>query len=194
VREGRTGRCQNLGVSLVPPPLYVTVTAASTTTPAYDLVLLAHVLLAVVGLVALGVAGGSALALRRVLARGAPVPDALARYYRPGVNWAGRLLFLVPVFGVALLAMSGGQWGFADTWVSVGMAGWALVAVAAEVVVWPGERRLQEVVTALTRPHRPHDGSGPDVEAVARCTRTAVVGLGLGVVLVVIGVLMVAKP
>ncbi|HVC66184.1 MAG TPA: hypothetical protein VND44_01150, partial [Acidimicrobiales bacterium] len=131
-------------------PLHIPVTTASTTSPGYDLVLLAHVLAAVVGIVAIGVAAGSALALRGVLARGAPVPDALARYYRPGVNWAGRVLFLVPVFGVALLAMSGGTWDFADTWVSLGTAGWALVAVVAESVLWPEERRLQEVVAAAT--------------------------------------------
>ncbi len=189
-------RCQNLDVPFVPlqtaPSLHVVVAAASTTSPAYDLVLLAHVVSAVVGLVALGVAAGSALALRGVLTRGAPMPDALARYYRPGVNWAGRVLFLVPVFGVALLAMSGGQWGFADTWVSVGMSGWALVAVAAEAVLWPEERRLQEVVATGTSVD---DGSRPDVAAAAaRCTRVGVVGLGQGAVLVVIGVLMVAKP
>ena len=127
-------------------------TAASTTSPGYDIVLLAHVLSAVVGLVALAVAAGSALALRSALRRGGPVPDALARYYRPGVNWPGRTLFLVPVFGIALLAMSGGEWSFGDTWVSVGMVAWAVVAVAAEAALWPEERRLQEVVVTLGGP------------------------------------------
>lgn len=173
-------------------PLHIPVTTASTTSPGYDLVLLAHVLAAVVGIVAIGVAAGSALALRGVLARGAPVPDALARYYRPGVNWAGRVLFLVPVFGVALLAMSGGTWDFADTWVSLGTAGWALVAVVAESVLWPEERRLQEVVAAVTA----GDGAAsPDLAGeAARCSRTGAIGLGLVVVLVLVGVLMVAKP
>lgn len=141
-------------------------TSATTTSPGYDLVLLAHVLSAVVGLVALGVAAGSALALRGVLRRGAPVPEALARYYRPGVNWAGRVLFLVPVFGVALLVMSDGQWGFGDTWVTLGMAVWAGVAVLAEAALWPDERRLQDMVASIpagagaaaVAVGRPHDG------------------------------------
>ncbi len=127
----------------------VAMLSASTTSPGYDLVLLAHVLSAVVGLVALSVAAGSALALRGALRRGGPVPEALARYYRPGVNWAGRVLFLVPVFGIVLLVMSGGQWGFADTWVSAGMAVWAVVAMTAEAALWPEERRLQLVVAAV---------------------------------------------
>jgi len=173
-------------------PPHVPVTAASTTSPGYDLVLVAHVLAAVVGVVAIGVAAGSALALRGVLVRGAPVPDALARYYRPGVNWAGRVLFLVPVFGVVLLAMSGGRWDFADTWVSLGMGGWALVAVAAESVLWPGERRLQEVVAAVVAGD---GGASPDLAGeAARCSRTGAIGLGLVLVLVLVGVLMVAKP
>lgn len=183
--------------------------AASTTSPGYDLVLLAHVLAAVVGLVALAVAAGSALALRRVLARGGPVPEVLARYYRPGVNWAGRVLFLVPVFGVALLLMSGGQWGLSDTWVSLGLAGWALVALAAEAALWPEERRLQSVVAtlAVSAHSARDDGDGaraatpgaPDepvdlAGAGGRCLRAGLAGFGLGAVLVAVGVLMVAKP
>jgi uncharacterized membrane protein len=166
--------------------------------PGYDLVLLAHVLAAVVGLVAVGVAGSCALALRRTLAGGGPLPEGLVRYYRPGINWAGRVLFLVPVLGIALLAMSGGQWSFADSWVSTGMAVWAVVAVAAEAVLWPGERRLQEVVAARVagdgRPPGPVGGvDGPEEEA-ALCLRTGLLGLALAVALVVVAVLMVAKP
>ena len=186
--------------------------AASTTSPAYDLVLLAHVLTAVIGLVALAVSAGSALALRSVLVRGAPVPDALARYYRPGVNWAGRTLFLVPVFGVALLLMSGGRWALSDTWVSMGLAGWALVALAAEGALWPEERRLQVVVATLGNgaggvgdeaivaevpPAVDGNGATDPVDptgAPGRCLRAALVGTGLSAVLVAVGVLMVAKP
>ena len=73
---------------------------------------------------------------------------AVVRYYRPGVNWVGRVLFLVPVLGVALIAMSGGQWGYADGWVSTGLAVWVVVAMVAEGVLWPAERRLQQVVAA----------------------------------------------
>ncbi len=166
--------------------------------PGYDLVLLAHVLTAVVGLVAVGIAGGCALALRRALVTGGPVPEALARYYRPGINWAGRVLFLVPVLGIALLAMSGGQWSFADGWVSMGMAVWAAVAIAAESVLWPAERRLQEVVAARGtgdgQDPGPVDGAGGLHEVTGLCLRTGAVGLALAAALVVVAVVMVAKP
>jgi hypothetical protein len=191
----------------VPPVDAVTssplVTGLGTNAPGYDLVLLAHVLTALIGLVAVALAGGSALALRGALARGGPVPEALARYYRPGVNWAGRVLFLVPVLGIALLTMSGGEWDFEDTWVSVGMAAWAVVAIAAEAVLWPTERRLQEVVRARSEqpvgtadvPADP-TGARPSDEpgAGALCIRAGLLGFGLGAVLIAVGFLMVAKP
>jgi len=178
------------------------VAGSNTDAPGYDLVLLAHVLTAAVGLVAVAVAGGSALALRRVLIRGGPVTEALGRYYRPGVNWVGRVLFLVPVLGMALLAMSGGEWGFADLWVSLGMGIWLAAAVAAEAVLWPTERRLQAVVTARgtapgadgTAEGVPGPGRSVEPDPVGQCLRAGVVGLGLGAALVLTGVLMVAKP
>ena len=73
----------------------------------YDIVLLAHVLSVVVGFGAVAAAGGYALAL----ARSGPESESIRRYYQPGINWAGRVLFLVPIFGIVLLHMSHGQYG-----------------------------------------------------------------------------------
>ena len=92
------------------PPLHQLAVATDARDAAYDMVLLAHVLSALVGLGAVVVAGAYALAL----GRSGPGSEAVRRYYRPGVNWAGRVLFLVPVFGVALVAMSQGDWSFSD--------------------------------------------------------------------------------
>ncbi len=117
--------------------------------PAYDLVLLAHVLAVLVALVAVAVAGGHAVALRSVLRAGGPVPSVLVRYFRPGVNWAGRSLLAVPVLGLALVAMSHGAWSVGDAWVLLGLVLWLAAAGLAESALWPGERRLQVVVAAL---------------------------------------------
>ena len=147
---------------------------------AYDVVLLAHVLVAVVGLGAVVVAGGYALVLRR----SGPGPESVRRYYRPGVNWAGRVLFLIPVLGVALMALSHGDWSFADGWITIGLALWAVVAVAAEMALWPAERRLQVAV------------AGPTTVAELRplCLRVAWLSAALSVALVAATVIMVAKP
>ena len=167
----------------------------------YDLVLLAHVLAALVAMVALVVAGGFALALRGALGRTGPLPPAVVRYFRPGVNWVGRVLFLVPVLGVALIAMSGGQWGYSDGWVTIGLGAWVAVAFVAEGVLWPAERRLQEVVATREGttggggvPPDGTDGPGPGSDPAGVCLRSGLLGIGLAVVLVAVAVLMVAKP
>jgi uncharacterized membrane protein len=147
---------------------------------AYDVVLLAHVLAAVVGLGSVVVAGAYALVLRSA----GPGRESVRRYYRPGVNWAGRVLFLIPVLGVVLMAQSHGDWSFADGWITIGLALWTVAAVVAEMALWPAERRLQVAV------------AGPTAEAELGSTCLRVVGLSaaLSVALVAATVVMVAKP
>ena len=146
----------------------------------YDLVLLAHVLAAVAGFGAVAVAGACALAL----SRSGPASESLRRYYRPGVNWAGRILFLVPVFGVALIAMGQGDWSYSEGWVAIGIAMWAAAAVAAEMALWPVERRLQVAVADPT--------TGTDLGS--DCFHVMAVAVVVCVVLIAATVVMVAKP
>ncbi len=148
---------------------------------AYDVVLLGHVLAAVVGFGAVGVAGAYALLLRRP----GPPSTSVLRYYRPGVNWAGRITFLVPVLGVTLVGMSHGAWSFHDHWVIGGLALWAVAALVGEMVVWPAERGLQRLVTEDSP-----DAAGRQLLA----WRVAASSAALLVVFVVALVIMVAKP
>jgi uncharacterized membrane protein len=146
----------------------------------YDVLLLAHVLSALIGFGTVGVAGAYALALRRP----GPRSESVVRYYRPGVNWGGRILFLVPVFGVLLVALSHGDWSYSDGWITIGIALWALSALVAEMVLWPAERALQEAVATDTTP----------AELRGPCARVAALSAGFVVVLVVATTVMVAKP
>ncbi len=181
----------------------------------YDIILLAHVLSAAVSLVALVIAGANAWVLRR----SGPSSDAIRRYYRPGVNWAGKVLFLVPILGVVLMVRSHGDWSFSDQWIMIGLALWAVAAIVAEMYLWPAERRLQEAVstlepvgggadggvrTAVTAGtvgdvgapgdsgHRPESRADTGLGAV--CLRVTVLAASLSVVLVAAAVLMVSKP
>ena len=165
--------------------------AAHETAAGYDIVLVIHVLSAVVATVAIAVAGGAAIALRSTLVGGRPLSAGLERYYRPGVNWAGRTVMLVPIFGFALVGMSGGQWKIDDAWVSIGLVMWLVVAVVAEVLLWPAERRLQAAVTEGLDPGAP-GRSGALVATL--CLRCGLLGVGLVVILVAASFLMVAKP
>ncbi len=166
---------------------------------AYDLVLLAHVLCALVGLGAVVVAGGYALALRGSVevapsSATTAVSESIRTYYRPGVNWAGRILFAVPVLGVVLVAMSGGEWSYHDPWIVAGLTLWAVVALMAELFLWPMERRIQGAVAGAVAADGGEAVSGWSGDIDRLCLIVAgLSGLIAGLLLLAAAV-MVAKP
>jgi hypothetical protein len=158
---------------------------------AFDAVLLLHVGSAVVGLVSMAAAAATASRLRRTLSAPAPLPEQLRHYYRPGINWAGRFVYGIPVFGFALIAMSDGSYALGDNWVLTGLVLFAAVALLAEGVLWPAESRLKAAVAALEPATGPHSAAGPmdrDATTVARAAVAALVLLVAGFVV------MVAQP
>ena len=149
----------------------------------YSLLLLAHVASAVVGFGALGVTGVPA-----ARARQGPTGShaaAVRRYFHPGVNWAARALYLVPVSGFGFLAYSGGAFDVSDAFVLSGLGMWLAAVATAEVLVWPAERRIQHVVT---QDWRGGEALGRDWARVVGSTWF------LAFVLVATIVVMVAKP
>jgi hypothetical protein len=180
--------------------------------PAFDIVLLLHVGCVVAGLATVVTSAATAARLRRLLRVGRSLPEAVVRYFRPGVNWGGRLLYGIPIFGFALLAMSHGAYVLSDGWVVSGLAVFVVVAVLAEGVLWPAERRIQASVSsgsasaassdaaASTSESAPGDGSEdePDVRGAPTVLRDADVivwSAAVALVLLLVGtVLMVAQP
>jgi len=159
------------------------------TGPAFDVVLLLHVGCVVVGLATVVTSGAVAARLRRVLEEMAPLPEVVRRYFEPGVNWAGRTIYGIPIFGVVLLALSGGSYGFKDAWVTSGLGIFAVVVLLAEGVLWPSERRLQ----ASLVPYREGGKAvGEDVRNDARAMALSATGC---VLLLLLGsALMLAQP
>jgi hypothetical protein len=149
----------------------------------YSLLLVAHVAFAVVGFAALGVTG-----VQAARARGGPGSagaESVRRYFRPGTNWVARTLYLVPLFGFALVAASHGAFAVSDGFVLAGLVLWAVAALAAELLVWPAERRIQRAID---------DGWSGDRSFRGDCTKVAVAASGLAAVFVAAVVLMVSKP
>ncbi len=158
---------------------------------AFDIVLLLHVGCVVVGFVTTATAGAVATRLRRLLGSPVPLSEPLRRYFRPGVNWAGRTIYGIPVFGFALLAMSDGAYALGEAWVLGGLALFAGVALVGEGVLWPAERRLQVAVTAADPATGPFPATGlmnRDARVMARSASAAIVLLLAGTVV------MVAQP
>ncbi|HEX4162942.1 MAG TPA: hypothetical protein VHZ05_10610 [Acidimicrobiales bacterium] len=164
---------------------------------AYDAVLLLHVACVVVGIVTIATAAATARRLDRLARTAAPLPEPVRRYFRPGVNWAGRTIYGIPVFGFVLLGMSHGAYAVTDGWVLSGLVLFVAIAFLAEGVLWPAERRLQQAVSAAgTPPAGPDDVtaaalSGTVTADAARMERAA---SGALVLLVVATVLMIAQP
>jgi hypothetical protein len=159
---------------------------------AFDIVLLLHVGCVVVGAVTTATAAATAARLRRLVGSSLPLPEPLRRYFRPGVNWAGRTVYGLPVFGFALIAMSRGAYALGQAWVFGGLAIFAALALVGEGTLWPTEQRLQ---VALSQPENDGGGGESIAQTLQRdatvLSRAAVAALGL---LVVGTVLMVAQP
>ena len=97
-------------------------------------------------------------------------PSPCGAISAPGVNWAGRTVYGIPVFGFALLAMSQGAYALGQGWVLGGLALFAGVALLGEGVLWPAERRLQIALTRDGR-HRPQPRGGALWSAMRRPCR-----------------------
>jgi hypothetical protein len=160
----------------------------------YSILLLLHVACAVVGFGALAMTGVQARRAGRGPAGAGS--EGVRRFFRPGINWAARTLYAVPVFGFALISSSAGAFSTQDGFVVAGLILWALATVVAEVVVWPGERRIQMVVSTGWATTGAPAEPGPDTDGrFARdCRRVALACGLLSGVFVVAVVLMVAQP
>ena len=165
---------------------------------AFDVVLVLHVVCVVAGLVTVSTAAATSRRLGRLVRTGVPLPETLRRYFRPGVNWGGRIVYGIPVFGFALLAMSQGAYALGDGWVLGGLALFLVVALLAEGVLWPAERRIQRALVGMGTPSAGADsdaGSAAAPAAVAAdAARMERAAAGALVLLVVATVLMIAQP
>jgi uncharacterized membrane protein len=163
--------------------------------PAFDIVLLLHVACVVTGLAAMVASAATANRLRRLFGAGRPLPQSLVRYFRPGINWVGRSVYGIPVFGFALLAQSRGAYALADGWVMSGLVVFVVVALVGEGVLWPAERRLQVAVAATADGGVVDQGTAAPAPAARHDARLVVWSAVAAIVLLVVGtVLMVAQP
>ena len=156
--------------------------------PAFDIVLLLHVGCVVVGLVTTATAAATATRLRRQLGSPLPLPEPLRRYFRPGVNWAGRTVYGIPIFGFALIAMSQGAYALGDGWVLGGLTIFAALVLVGEGVLWPAEQRLQVSLAADAQAPEWRESLNHDATSMSRAAMVALVLLVAGTVL------MLAQP
>ncbi len=114
--------------------------------PSYDVLLVAHAAVALLGFGAIAVAGLRARAGRQ---SGDPAADiALRRFFAPGRDLPARAIFLVPLLGMALL-FGGDRADVSAAWPWIGLGLWVVAAGLASGMCWPAERRAQQALEHL---------------------------------------------
>lgn len=154
--------------------------------PAFDIVLVFHVGCVVVGLFTMATGASTAARLRKLLVGTAPLPEVVVRYFRPGVNWAGRTVYGIPIFGVALLALSSGAYSFRDGWVMGGVAIFVLAVLIGEGVFWPAERRLQQSLVAASGEAAVEASATRDARVMEQSAAVIIVLLVLGAAIMLV--------
>jgi uncharacterized membrane protein len=150
--------------------------------PLYDVLLVAHVVVAVVGFGALAVLG-----LEASIGWRSPDPatdESLRRFFSPGSDWPSRLIFAVPVLGLALL-FGGDRAAASHAWPWLGLAIWVATAGLATGLCWPAERAAQAALAAEV----------PDVASFRlACTQLERGVAGIELCFVAAVVLMIIQP
>jgi hypothetical protein len=113
--------------------------------PLYDVLLVAHVIVGVIGFGAMAVTGLAASSGRK--SAEPLVDESLRRFFRPGRNWPARAIFLVPVLGLILL-FGGDSGAVHQPWPWVGLGIWVFAAGLASARCWPAERRAQAALAS----------------------------------------------
>jgi hypothetical protein len=178
---------------------------APPTTPGYVAVLLLHIAATVIGFGSILSSGVQASRLAAVPAGSLPT-GSLLRYFTPGGNWAGRVIYAVPVLGLALVGLSDHAISVTDGWVLAGLGLWVLAAGVAEGVTWPAERRVRGALAGTFEvDFRAASGPGvavPDPPALAAAAavarpaarRVSASAAVVTAIFVAATVLMVAQP
>jgi hypothetical protein len=111
---------------------------AGDVTRSFDVAVAVHALLAVSAVVVLLVLRAAAGGAQR----GSPMAESAARSFTGRTEFAGRVVHLVPLSGVAAVWTSSGRYGFDDWFVLAGLGLWVLAAACLEWLALPSQRAV----------------------------------------------------
>jgi hypothetical protein len=146
------------------------------TTKGFDVVLVVHVLLAIASLVAMLVLRSAAVAIER----GGELPPAAARTFSGRRELAARVVHLVPLSGIALLALSRGAFELSTGFVAAGLALWFVAATALEAVGLPAQHAVAMALKGAADPV-------PDARRLLHATEVAALALVVAAVVMLAG-------
>ncbi len=123
----------------------------------YDLLVMVHVGVVVVGFASVCMTGYMANAARRIWARSgdmAPMSEAIRRFFSSEREIAGRIPYFAPPTGAALALASGNsRWLHAEWVVAAGIC-WVAAVVVSEALLWPATGFLRRCIQGDQDPMR----------------------------------------
>ena len=129
----------------------------------YRFVLLLHILTVVVGFGGIIVNAGMARAARqRGGAEGVAIGEASAAVTK---QVSQNAFYAVPVFGILLVVLSDGTFGFEEPWVGAAIVLYLAAAAILVAVVRPSQRRANELAAGLVA-NRSAGSAGGELEAL----------------------------
>jgi uncharacterized membrane protein len=155
----------------------------------YQAMLVLHILAVVVGFGPLFVIGMHATRGRD---HGGEVWAAVSHLHGRMLGMSLYSVYLVPLFGFALIGMSNKRYKFSDGWVSAAIALYVIDLLALLLLVRPNQQRLDTMARDGAQANAQANADGADVETLER--RMAM-GTGVNHLLVLVIIwLMVVKP
>ncbi|MEY2569956.1 MAG: hypothetical protein QOE63_306 [Acidimicrobiaceae bacterium] len=101
---------------------------------------------------------------------------------------AEKAIYLVPIFGLALVGMSDSAWEFSQTWVWLSLVLYVVGVGVSHSVMFPSAKKMNELLASATSGPPPQD----QLDALGK--KLAAGGMFLDLLLVVLFVLMIWKP
>ncbi len=117
-----------------------------------------------------------------------PFEPGVRRYFSPGLNWAERAVFIVPLLGIILLFEQKNGSVARSTWVITGVIIWVLATWISAFRIWPNEERIR-------RKFQDMEGEGVDVagEIVEYAKKIQIPSLTVVILYIVAATIMIIK-
>lgn len=158
----------------------------------YKFVLLIHILSVIFGIGAVVLNGLYAAQAQKLPgAPGRAVSEA--NFFVGGV--AEKIIYTIPIWGLALVGLSDKAWKFSQTWVWLSLLLYVAALGISHAVMIPGHKRINELLAEIETAPPAGGGAPPQVAEIQQLGQKQAIGGGaLNLIVVLLVALMIWKP
>lgn len=165
---------------------------ATTSSGAYKLILVIHILSVVVGIGAVMLNG---LYAQQTQKRQGPMGRAVfeANFYVSSI--AEYVIYTIPIWGIALIGLSDSAWKFSQTWIWLALTLYVIALGISHALMIPNSKKILALMNEIEQGPPPAGGPPPQAAKITELGKQlGMGGAALNVIVVVIIALMVWKP